>query len=192
MSALDPSAAAPAPVPSGRKVCTGCSTINQVTSVYCHKCGLELPEEAATESAIRPAGFWIRLVALIVDQVLLFVVIRIVLLVNGDQQSTWVADLGPGLEVIDLLWDIAMPLALEAVYFTVAIGTWGRTVGKALLQIKVVRADGSNVSIVRAFGRYLAYLLNGLTFGFSFLVIALSPQKRGLHDYIADTRVDRV
>lgn len=192
MSALDPSAAAPAPVPSGRKVCTGCSTINQVTSVYCHKCGLELPQEAVTESAIRPAGFWIRLVALIADQILLFVVVRIVLLVNGDQQSAWVVDLGSELGVIDLLWDMAMPLAIEAVYFTVAIGVWGRTIGKAVMRVKVVRADGSNVSVVRAFGRYLAYLLNGLTFGFSFLVIALSPQKRGLHDYIADTRVDRV
>ncbi len=192
MSALDPSAAAPAPVPSGTKVCTGCGTINLPTSVYCHKCGLRLPEEAVTGPTVRPAGFWIRLVALIVDQILLFVVVRVIFLVNGDLESAYVVDLGSELGVIDLLWDVVMPLAIEAVYFTVAVGIWGKTIGKALMRIKVVRTDGSRVSVVRAFGRYLAYLLNGLTFGFSFLLIALSPQKRGLHDQIADTRVDRV
>jgi uncharacterized RDD family membrane protein YckC len=57
------------------------------------------------------------------------------------------------------------------------------------LRIKVVKPDGSRVSYWRAFGRGLAYYLNQFTLGFSFLIIAFTSKKRGLHDYIADTVV---
>ncbi len=189
MSALDPSAAAPAPVPPGRKVCTGCGTANQATSAYCHKCGLQLPQEAAIGPAIRPAGLWIRVTAFIIDQLFLIVVGIIFFFVNGTQQAVSAVDLWAGFGVIDIWWDVIVPLAIEAVYFTVAIGVWGRTIGKAAMRVKVVRTDGSRVSIGRAFGRYLAYILNWMTVGIGFLVIALNPQKRGLHDLIVDTRV---
>lgn len=189
MSALDPSAAVPAPIPSGRKVCAGCGTINQVTSAYCLKCGLELPLEVVTGLAIRPAGFWIRLTAFLIDQVFLLMVGIIIFSVTGDQESASVVDLWEGLDEIDIWSDVVMPLSIEAVYFTVAIGIWGRTIGKALMRVKVVRTDGSRVSIGRAFGRYLAYLLNWMVLGIGFVVIALNPQKRGLHDLIVDTRV---
>ena len=189
MSALDPSSAAPAPVPSGRKVCTGCGTTNQATSAYCHKCGLELPREAVTGPAMRPAGFWVRATAFIIDPLFLFVVGIIIFFVNGTQEAVSAVDLWAQFSVIDIWWDVIVPLAIEAVYFTVAIGVWGRTIGKVVMGVKVVRTDGGRVSIGRAFGRYLAYLLNWLTFGIGFLVIALSPLKRGLHDLIVDTQV---
>ncbi len=95
----------------------------------------------------------------------------------------------PAKVTLDIWSDVIVPLAIEAVYFTVAIGVWGRTIGKVVMGVKVVRTDGGRVSIGRAFGRYLAYLLNWLTFGIGFLVIALNPLKRGLHDLIVDTQV---
>ena len=194
MSALDPSAVPipdpdGTPVPSGKKICTGCGTINQVTSAYCHKCGLKLPEEAVNGPAMRPAGFWVRGTALFIDQIFLLVVGIVIFFVIGDQESASVVDLWAGFGKIDIWWDVIVPLTIETVYFTVAIGIWGRTVGKALMRVKVVRADGGRVSIGRAFGRYLAYYLNWMTFGIGFLVIAFNPQKRGLHDLIVDTRV---
>jgi uncharacterized RDD family membrane protein YckC len=78
---------------------------------------------------------------------------------------------------------------IQTIYYTVAIGKWGRTVGKAALKIKVVKPDGSRVSYWRALGRSFAYYLNGFTFGLTFLIIAFTNKKRGLHDYIADTVV---
>lgn len=190
MNAINQSAA-PAPVPSGRKICVGCGTSNLPTSVYCQKCGLELPQATVTGPVVQPAGFWIRLAAHIVDQIILFLVLQIVLFMKVGQESAWLFNPGPGWQTIDLLWNMAVPLAIETIYFTVAIGIWARTIGKALVRVKVVRADGSRVSAARALGRYVAYLLNWLTFGLSFLVIAFSREKRGLHDRIADTRVTR-
>ncbi len=191
MSALDPSAAAPAPVPSGRKVCTGCGTANQATSAYCHKCGLQLPQEAVIGPAIRPAGFWVRVTAFIIDQIFLFAVGLVIFFVNGDQESANVIDLLAGFDSIDIWWDVIVPVAIETIYFTFAIGIWGRTIGMAIKRIKVVRTDGGRVSLGRAFGRYLAFYLNWMTLTIGFLVIAFNPQKRGLHDLIVDTRVVR-
>jgi uncharacterized RDD family membrane protein YckC len=86
-------------------------------------------------------------------------------------------------------WYFLASFLIETIYYTVAIGKWGRTLGKMALKIKVVKPDGSRVSYWRAFGRGLAYYLNQFTLGFSFLIIAFTSKKRGLHDYIADTVV---
>jgi uncharacterized RDD family membrane protein YckC len=80
-------------------------------------------------------------------------------------------------------------LIVTVLYSTISIGLWGRTLGKAALKLKVVKPDGSRVGIIRAFGRSLAYILNYFTLGLSFLIIAFTHKKRGLHDYIADTIV---
>ena len=80
-------------------------------------------------------------------------------------------------------------LIVTVLYSTISIGIWGKTVGKAVFKLKVVKPDGSHVGIIRAFGRSLAYLLNYCTLGLGFLIIAFTHKKRGLHDYIADTIV---
>jgi uncharacterized RDD family membrane protein YckC len=79
--------------------------------------------------------------------------------------------------------------AVMVIYQTVAVGKWGKTLGKAALGLKVVKPDGSKVSFIRALGRALAYQLNAFTLGLAILMIPFSHKKRGLHDYIADTIV---
>jgi uncharacterized RDD family membrane protein YckC len=80
-------------------------------------------------------------------------------------------------------------LIVTVLYSTISIGIWGRTIGKAVFKLKVVKPDGSHIGIIRAFGRSIAYILNYCTLGLSFIVIALTHKKRGIHDYIADTIV---
>jgi uncharacterized RDD family membrane protein YckC len=80
---------------------------------------------------------------------------------------------------------------IGASYYTIAIGKWGKTLGKAALSLKVVKADGTRVGYWRAFARYWAYVLNGFTLGIGFLVIAWTQRKQGLHDIICDTVVIR-
>jgi uncharacterized RDD family membrane protein YckC len=78
---------------------------------------------------------------------------------------------------------------IEIAYFTISVGKWGKTIGKKAVGLKIVRTDGSRVSYARALGRSLAYMLNGFSYDLTFLMIAFNAQKRGLHDYIADTIV---
>ena len=178
-------------LPSGKKLCSGCGTLNESASRYCYRCGLRLPDEV--HSGVRdrgnPAGFWVRLLAFIIDHILISSIgAAIILLVTdislGDYLARAMDPEAP------LLWnEFLLGLALEAGYWTITIGTWGRTAGKALLRVKVVRADGSKVGYTRSFARYLAYYISWLTLGLGFLAIALNPRKRGLHDLVCGTRV---
>ena len=79
---------------------------------------------------------------------------------------------------------------LPVVYFTAMTLSYGATVGKMAMRIKVVSADGDSLSFWQVLmrelvGRYLSLTL--LCIGY-FMMIPDS-QKRALHDRIADTRV---
>ena len=189
-----------------KKICAGCHALNAPTAHFCYKCGLPLPEKLSSgyENQIQYVGFWVRFVAWIIDDILLYIVNSIVagiILVSvygpnldtawlSSLESSWLADdsqVWSFLGVIFLAYLAGLMVMIA--YYTIAIGKWGRTLGKAALKIKVVKPDGSRVSYWRALGRNLAYYLNGFTFGLSFLIIAFTKKKRGLHDYIADTIV---
>ena len=189
-----------------KKICAGCHTPNAPTAQYCYKCGLPLPEKLSSgyENQIQYAGFWVRFVAWIIDNIFLYIVnsviigIVIVSVYGTDSSSKWLSSLRSSgtinnsqvwsfLGVIFLAYLVGMVVTI--IYYTISIGKWGRTLGKAALKIKVVKPDGSRVSYWRALGRNLAYYLNAFTFGLSFLIIAFTKKKRGLHDYIADTIV---
>jgi uncharacterized RDD family membrane protein YckC len=103
------------------------------------------------------------------------------ILASSEMQPTWVDWFAL------LIWP-----AIYIAYGTVAIGWKGRTVGKLMLGLKVVKADGGRVGYLRAFGRCWAYLLCYMTFGFGFLAIAWNKQKRGLHDLVCDTMVIKI
>jgi uncharacterized RDD family membrane protein YckC len=97
-------------------------------------------------------------------------------------------------------------LGLSFVYF---VGFWawrGQTLGKMLAGLKVVKADGSRVDIVRAVLRYLFYLvpafgpvtfyaaqisayLSYILIIATIVVMSVNPKKRGIHDLIAGTSV---
>jgi len=165
--------------------------VNEASSLYCYKCGLPLPTqiESVARLAGNPAGFWIRSAAFIIDQVFL----SLIGVVIGLAASGW----SPREALLPTLdpyspwyWSqLLLGTAIEASYYTLTLGTWGKTLGKALLGLKVVRANGARLSYLRSFARYWAYYLSWLLLGLGFLVIAFSPQKRGLHDLACDTKV---
>ena len=186
-----------------KKICIGCRAPNSPTSEYCYKCGLKLPDKVGSENTIRYAGFWIRFVAYLIDGILLGIVANIISYIiifsvfSPEEYMDLLSNLGTTGIPDSTFWEFfrlslfasLAGLIVQIAYYTVAIGKWGRTVGKLALSLKVLKSDGSRVSYWRAFGRSLAYGLNGFTFGIGFLVIAFTQKKRGLHDYIADTIV---
>ena len=191
--------------PQGQKICSGCHTPNFPSAQYCYKCGLPLPEKLSSgyENQIQYAGFWIRFAAYLIDGILLNIVTSIIstAIVFSNFSFSDYMDLLSNLEstgtIDQAFWSFLgkmflaylVGLAVMIAYYTFTVGKWGRTVGKATLRLKVVKPDGSRVSYWRALGRSLAYYLNGFTFGLSYLMIAFTNKKRGLHDYIADTIV---
>ncbi len=80
---------------------------------------------------------------------------------------------------------------LHAVYFVGFVGGCGQTPGKMLLGVRVVRRDGRRLGGGRALGRWIGYGLVVATLGLGGIVAAFDAERRGVHDWIAGTRVVR-
>lgn len=65
----------------------------------------------------------------------------------------------------------------------------GATPGKLALHLQVHDSQGHRLSTSRALGRHFAHYISGLTLGIGYLLPLWDPEKRALHDMIADTRV---
>lgn len=74
-------------------------------------------------------------------------------------------------------------------YHAYSWGAFGKTIGMALLGVRVTRADGADLSGRRAVGRTLAFPLSFLFFGLGLLPILFQRERRALHDFIAGTVV---
>ena len=66
----------------------------------------------------------------------------------------------------------------------------GATPGKQILGLSVVTMSGETpIGWRRAMLRVMGYTINSFVLGIGFLLIAVSDDKRGLHDRLADTCV---
>ncbi len=79
--------------------------------------------------------------------------------------------------------------AWEFFYFGYSWAMSGKTFGMAVLGVRVVRADGTDVGLWRGFMRALAFPLSFLFLGLGFLGILVQREHRALHDLIAGTAV---
>jgi len=134
----------------------------------------------------RPAGFWIRLVALVVDCILFaFAHLSLARLAR----ALW----GPGLDGGATAPGSVLffTLLFTIVYTTTLYTLAGQTLGKSLVGVRVVAVDGTLLTIGPALLRHLAYVLSAIPFGFGFLMAGLRRDKRALHDLIAGSRVER-
>jgi uncharacterized RDD family membrane protein YckC len=80
-------------------------------------------------------------------------------------------------------------LCIGLSYETFMIGKYGATLGKMACKVKVVTAEGGQVSYLLALGRYFAKMLSALIFMIGYLMAAFDDEKRALHDRICNTRV---
>ena len=175
--------------PDAKNICEGCRTINEPISTYCYRCGLKLPDQLHTRNEVigTPGGFWIRLLAYIIDNMLLTIagLLLTVILTGVDAEETVSQLIGESTN-----WTATVvTLGMGAAYFTFSVGRWGQTIGKAMLGLKVTRTDGSPLTYWRSFARHWAYFASTIPLGLGFLAIALGSQKRGWHDLLCDTRV---
>jgi uncharacterized RDD family membrane protein YckC len=69
------------------------------------------------------------------------------------------------------------------------LGKYGATPGKMACKLRVVTAEGCNISYGRAAGRAFAEMLSGIICYAGYLMVAFDSEKRALHDRICHTRV---
>jgi uncharacterized RDD family membrane protein YckC len=132
----------------------------------------------ATFATTEKIGFLTRTLATIVDFVILAIVGGILngIVFGGDQVR------GNGLSTL-------LGLAYF-LYFWSSYGH-GQTVGNRVLSIRVVKTDGSELTLVDAFIRYVGLILSFLCVFIGVIWVAFDANKQGWHDKIASTYVVR-
>jgi len=133
----------------------------------------------------RPAGFWIRALAALVDFVVFFVVYSSFKIVGARVA-------GVDLESSEALKPLAsfFTLVFAGAYTSVLHHLAGQTIGKMLVGVRVVGEDGPP-PFGAALLRFVAYFASAATFTLGFVMAGLRRDKRALHDLIAGTRVER-
>jgi uncharacterized RDD family membrane protein YckC len=135
---------------------------------------------------VRPAGFWIRAIALVIDVAILMFVEHSLGLVAAVVWGASVEESAP-LQFMTFVFT----LGFAALYVTLLHAGTGQTIGKMFVRAHVVLVDGEPVPVGTALLRFFAYFVSCLTLGFGYLMAALRHDKRALHDVIAGTRVER-
>jgi len=123
------------------------------------------------------AGFWIRVVAFIIDSIIIAVVNAIIAAILNSSTT--------GRSGIQTLLGI-----IYFTYFWSASSPWpGQTVGDKVLSLRVIRTDGSDLSIVQALIRYVGLFISFIVIFIGVIWVAFDPNKQGWHDKIAGTYV---
>ena len=150
-------------------------------------------EPKPVSANLTKAGFWVRSVAYILDQIilgavgLLFFAVAHVGMSIGAYVQTGILSF-KDLAVAFMPTYVAMK-CMEVAYFTYFHGRTGQTIGKMCCGLKVVNTHGEVISYRRAFLRWAGYILSSLILYLGFLWVAIDRNRQGWHDKIASTYV---
>jgi uncharacterized RDD family membrane protein YckC len=135
--------------------------------------------------APRYVGFWTRLLAFLIDSLILLTVIALIVVAVYGREYVHLAREGQ-----TVLFDLVVQVLLPAV---AAILFWryrGATPGKMLLSARIVDAGTLGTpSTGKLVGRYFAYIVSMIPLFLGFLWIAFDKRKQGWHDKLAGTVV---
>lgn len=154
---------------------------------------------------VRPAGFWIRFLASLIDTAILAVPLGLVVYaISGGawldtsamQESIALAQQGETMKALgsskatSMKWEVLFELLMAAVIIVFWKRWAGATPGKKLLGIHVVDAKTlGEISNAQAVIRYVGYIASTLVLMSGFVMAAFRKDKRALHDLMADTMV---
>jgi uncharacterized RDD family membrane protein YckC len=134
-----------------------------------------------------PAGVCRRAIALAMDVALVVILVRV-----GWGLAAGIVALAPGLHLVAQAFARTWQLVVPVAYFVLSHGTAGQTMGKRLLGARVIDEGGAPIGYLRALGRCVATVVAAIPFGIGLAVAGLRRDRRGLHDFLAGTRVVRV
>lgn len=117
-------------------------------------------------------GFWIRVLAYIIDAILIGIVVGILTFTTEDAARNTVST------IVGWLYFAFMESSARQATF-----------GKSLLNMQVTDEQGQRISFLRATGRHFAKILSAIILLIGFIMVAFDSRKQGLHDKLASTLV---
>jgi uncharacterized RDD family membrane protein YckC len=212
---------------NGSFFCNKCGAGNDASAQFCSRCGATLNPAGASsatvpsagtaaapahavgyptapgypivQAGVRYGGFWIRVVAAIIDFFIIHFAVHVVAAMFGLGGLAF----HPGLH--GLGHPAVLPFFLVGGGVVAAItlcSSWlyealmesscyQATLGKMIFGMKVTDLYGNRISFARATGRHFAKILSGMILCIGFIMVAFTERKQGLHDMIAGTLVRR-
>jgi uncharacterized RDD family membrane protein YckC len=196
--------------------CSKCGTNVADTAAFCGACGQPVPGvgvvpagsyvNAGVVARPRPeyAGFWLRVVAVIIDGLVTGAVGAIVWiplagaiglrgLLRGygpDAGAMRPEDMLPFVSIIFRF--ILISAVLKWLYYALLeSSSWQATLGKKALGLEVTDLDGGRISFGRASGRFFGKILSAMILYIGFMMAGFTEKKQALHDMLAGTLVIR-
>jgi uncharacterized RDD family membrane protein YckC len=171
-------------VTGGAEKCRGCGEVMADPSSTPQNMFSRQFGSPAARQSVAYAGFWLRLVAFLIDYFLIGIVVAFVIVLPMMQRA------GIPLEDTRILltgWNrqiLAINLAAGAanwLYWALMESSpWQATLGKRMFGLRVTDLEGRRISFARATGRYF-----GKIFFIGFIFAAFTEKKQALHDMLA-------
>ena len=177
-------------------ICPRCG-FESVEGGTCPRCGVDVAGYRARVAiaagppgpvarVFPPAGFWIRVVAALIDGVVLLIaqwmLSLIAFIAFGHAGSA--RSVSAAAQVMSVILGFVYPIIFH--------WQWGQTLGKMAMHIRVVALNGGPLTLGQATLRQFGAWLSAILLGIGYLMVAFRADKRGLHDLIAGTRVERL
>ncbi len=153
------------------------------------------------QAGVQYGGFWIRVVAAIIDGILVRVVVHPVAAIfgiGGLAASGLGLGFGHGLAALPMMifgGGVLLVLTLGASWLYEALmvsSSYQATLGKMIFGMKVTDLSGNRLSFAHATGRHFAKWISGMVLGIGYIMVGFTERKQGLHDMIAGTLVRRM
>ena len=190
--------------------CSRCGQKVDESFQYCPACGQEARSRAGPPSIsgnatvpgpARYAGFWVRVVAYLIDGIVAGIPFSLIMLVllflfgglhllapRGSPGPVFMASFLSGLFPTFALFVIAQWLYFAGMESSPRQATFG----KAALSLRVTDLKGQSLTFTHATGRFVAKMISGLIpLGIGYLLAGFTQNKQALHDMIAGTLVLR-
>jgi uncharacterized RDD family membrane protein YckC len=197
--------------------CNRCGGQNPSATQFCAHCGSSLSPGASALAPPTPAdaitappliasqaypgrvqtyaGFWLRVIAAIIDAIIVQSVVWPVTLVIGfviGVAGTSVQMPHAGIRLVAIIVGATLGMAAHWIYeATMESSSRQATLGKMVLGLTVTDVQGRRISFARATGRNFAKYLSSMIFGIGYMMAGLTERKQALHDMIAGTLVWR-
>jgi uncharacterized RDD family membrane protein YckC len=206
---------------NGTFFCNKCGAQNAAAAQFCSRCGTPTsPTPGVVPTAVAPSnpassysapatsyqavapvvgvgygGFWIRVVAAIIDAIILRVVVAPVGMIFGGLRLAGMMSGIPHVGLRLLGGGVSFILLIFGSWLYGAFmesSSYQATLGKMIFGMKVTDLNGNRISFERATGRHFAKWLSAIILCIGYIMVGLTDRKQGLHDLLAGTLVRRV
>jgi uncharacterized RDD family membrane protein YckC len=145
------------------------------------------PSTSGSKAPTNFAGFWLRVVAVLIDSVVLMVISGVIAFCAGF--GLGMAGYAENEQLLQIVGGAIGLITQWAYYVFMESSKKMATVGKSLLGLIVTDLDGRKIGFGKANGRFFGKFLSGFTLGIGLIMAGFTQKKQTLHDMITSTLV---